>query len=185
MKRSVTSHDRVEAAMALGSNLGDREAALRSAIASLDALPFTDVLRVSRFHETEPVGPPGQGWFLNAAVVLSTGLPPRRLLEALLEIERQHGRVRTGVRNGPRTLDLDLVFYGDLVLDEDGLEVPHPRLATRRFVLAPLAEIAPQWRHPLLGASVESLLLRLDGTADAELLIRDRGPRSTASPWSP
>ncbi len=167
MMRSAARGDRVEAAIALGSNLGDREATLRSAIASLDALPLTDVLRVSRFHETDPVGPPGQGRYLNAAVVLSTGLPPRRLLEALLEIERQHGRVRTDVRNGPRTLDLDLTLYGDLACEENGLEIPHPRFATRRFVLAPLAEIAPQWRHPTLGASVRSLLLRLEEAVEA------------------
>lgn len=154
--------ERIEAAIAMGSNLGDREASLRSAVAALDALPGTAVLRVSRFHETEPVGPPGQGRYLNAAVVLSTALPPRRLLEALLEIERQHGRIRTGVRNGPRSLDLDLVLYGDAVLAGPGLEVPHPRFASRRFVLAPLCEIAPSWRHPILGASVESLLRRLE-----------------------
>lgn len=182
MTRSDASRDRVEAAIALGSNLGDREAALRSAIASLDALPLTDVLRVSRFHETDPVGPPGQGRYLNAAVIVSTGLPPRRLLDALLEIERQHGRVRTGVRNGPRTLDLDLTLYGELAVEEDGLEVPHPRFATRRFVLAPLAEIAPQWRHPILGASVESLLLRLEGSSDREVLSGPPSPRSTISP---
>lgn len=167
MTHRTRASDRIEAAIALGSNLGDREATLRAAVSALDALPSTDVVRVSRFHETDPVGPPGQAKYLNAAVVVATGLPPRRLLEALLEIERQHGRVRTDVRNGPRTLDLDLTLYGDLVLAEPGLEVPHPRFATRRFVLAPLAEIAPQWRHPVVGASVDSLLRRLDEPAVA------------------
>ena len=167
MTTSIKPQDRIEAAISLGSNLGDREATLRAAVTALDALPHTDVLRVSRFHETDPVGPLGQGKYLNAAVVISTGLPPRRLLEALLEIERQHGRVRTAVRNGPRTLDLELTLYGDLVLADAGLEVPHPRFATRRFVLAPLAEIAPHWRHPVVGVSVDSLLRRLDQPAEA------------------
>jgi 2-amino-4-hydroxy-6-hydroxymethyldihydropteridine diphosphokinase len=167
MNVSGSPLERIEVAIALGSNLGDREATLRSAVAALDALPLTDLRRVSRFHETEPVGLPGQGRYLNAAAILATGLPPRRLLEALLEIERQHGRVRTGLRNGPRTLDLDLTFYGDLVLSEGGLEVPHPRFTTRRFVLAPLAEIAPHWRHPVVGVSVDSLLRRLDEPAIA------------------
>lgn len=165
MSGAALRPDRIEAAIALGSNLGDREATLRSAVAALDALPHTDLQRVSRFHETDPVGPPGQGRYLNAAAILSTGLPPRRLLEALLEIERHHGRIRSELRNGPRTLDLDLTLYGDLVLSEGGLEVPHPRFATRRFVLAPLAEIAPHWRHPIIGASVDSLLRRLDEPA--------------------
>lgn len=167
-----------EVFVALGSNLGDRAATLRRAAAELDRLPGTRLERLSRFMETPPEGPPGQGPYLNAAAQLRSELPPRRLLEALLEIERSHGRLRDPQqRHGPRTLDLDLLLHGDLVLAEPGLTLPHPRLHERRFVLAPLAEIAPRLRHPLRGSSIESLLRSLAATAAhrrdaAETLVR-------------
>jgi 2-amino-4-hydroxy-6-hydroxymethyldihydropteridine diphosphokinase len=134
----------------IGSNLGDRETHLRRALELLGAVDRIDVLAVSRFRETEPVGPVAQGPFLNGAVLVSTELPPRELLERLLAIEQSLGRVRRE-RFGPRTIDLDLLLYGDEVLDEPGLTVPHPRLHERRFALEPLAELAPGLVIPGLG----------------------------------
>jgi 2-amino-4-hydroxy-6-hydroxymethyldihydropteridine diphosphokinase len=143
-----------EALIALGSNLGDREAHLRFAVERLGALGA--VRAVSSFHETEPVGYAAQGRFLNAAVVLETGLEPPALMRDLLAIEAERGRERR-IRNGPRTLDLDLLMYGDLVMDAPGLTLPHPRMHERLFVLAPLAEIAPEKIHPCLKRSIREL----------------------------
>lgn len=153
----MTAAHHVRCAIALGSNLGDRAATLRSAIEALREADQVRVIRVSSFIETEPVGPPGQGPYLNAAAVLETSLPARALLDLMLEIEREHGRDRRGaVPNGPRTLDLDLLLYGDAVISEPGLVVPHPRMLERRFVLDPLCEIAPDMVHPLAGRRVQS-----------------------------
>jgi 2-amino-4-hydroxy-6-hydroxymethyldihydropteridine diphosphokinase len=126
----------------IGSNLGDREATLRSAVASLAASPGVDVVGVSTFRETEPVGPVvDQPPFLNGAVALETTLEARELLELLLQIEADHGRTREGPQGGPRTLDLDLLLHGDERIDEAGLTIPHPRLRERAFVLEPLADL--------------------------------------------
>ena len=141
----------------LGSNLGDREAALRGALELLGE----DVVAVSSFRETEPVGYLDQPAFLNAAAALETGLEPRALLERLLGVERELGRTREGPRHGPRTIDLDLLVYDDRVIDEPGLVVPHPRLAERRFVLEPLAELDPVLVVPGRGR-VADLLSRLE-----------------------
>jgi 2-amino-4-hydroxy-6-hydroxymethyldihydropteridine diphosphokinase len=127
--------------IALGSNLGDRERTIEAALRDLQAQGDIRVVRCSRLHETEPVGgPPGQGRYLNAVAELETELPPRALLDRLLTIERRHGRVR-GVANGPRTLDLDLLLYGQRVIDKQDLMVPHPRMWQRPFVMQPLEEI--------------------------------------------
>jgi 2-amino-4-hydroxy-6-hydroxymethyldihydropteridine diphosphokinase len=133
------------AAVALGSNLGDRARHLERAVEELRALPGVRVLAVSAWIETESVGGPvGSPTYLNGAVLLETQLDPRDLLEALLAIERAHGRRRNpGIRDEPRTLDLDLLLHGDRRIDEPHLRVPHPRMEEREFVLAPLAEIAP------------------------------------------
>jgi 2-amino-4-hydroxy-6-hydroxymethyldihydropteridine diphosphokinase len=146
-------------AIALGSNLGDREAYLRSAIAALQ--PSVSHLRVSTFHDTAPVGVGPQPTFLNATAVGETSLGARALLDTLLAVERDLGRERP-FAGAPRTVDLDLILYGDAVIDEaPSLIVPHPRFRERRFVLEPLAEIAPDWRDPVTGQTVEELLRTL------------------------
>ena len=141
----------VTAYVALGSNLGDRETNLRSALRKLAALPGTRLVRESAFMETAPVDSPvDAGLFLNAAAMLETSLTARELLQALLDIEHDAGRER-GVRNAPRQLDLDLLLYGEQVISEPGLEVPHPRMAEREFVLWPLLQIASRVRDPRTG----------------------------------
>lgn len=147
----------VTAYIALGSNLGDRRAYLDRALQALRDQPGIVVSRISSYHETEPVGgPPQQGKYLNAAAELQTDLEPAELMRTLLEVEKGLGRVRSEP-NAPRTIDLDLLLYGDRVIDEPGLVVPHPRMHERLFVLEPLFEIAPQVIHPLLGRSIQSL----------------------------
>ena len=127
----------------LGANLGDRSETLARAIALLAERQEIEVVAVSSFRETDPVGFLDQPQFLNAAVAIETSLAPQALLATLLEVERELGRVREGPRYGPRTVDLDLLLYGDAALDEPGLTVPHPRLHERRFVLEPLLELDP------------------------------------------
>jgi 2-amino-4-hydroxy-6-hydroxymethyldihydropteridine diphosphokinase len=146
--------DRV--AIALGSNVGDRRAHLDYAVASLRALLIN--VTVSRYYDTVPVGVSGpQAMFLNAAAVGETALAPRALLEALLAIELERGRERPYL-NAPRTLDLDLILAGDAVVEEPGLVLPHPRFRERRFVLEPLAAVAPELRDPVSGRTVAELL---------------------------
>jgi 2-amino-4-hydroxy-6-hydroxymethyldihydropteridine diphosphokinase len=144
----------------LGANLGPREQTLRSAVDLLAATDGTDVLAVSELRETEPVGVVDQPLFLNGAVALETTLSPRALLDLLLEVERSLGRIREE-RWGPRLIDLDLLVYGDAVIDEPGLRVPHPRLHERAFALEPLAELDPDLEIPGRGR-VSELLSALD-----------------------
>jgi 2-amino-4-hydroxy-6-hydroxymethyldihydropteridine diphosphokinase len=127
----------------LGANLGDRERTLRAAVDALAAEDEVEVVSVSTLRETEPVGVGQQPLYLNGAAELETTLTARRLLDRLLAVEQRFGRIRVPGEQGPRTLDLDLLLYGDEVIDEPGLTVPHPRLHERRFVLEPLAELAP------------------------------------------
>jgi 2-amino-4-hydroxy-6-hydroxymethyldihydropteridine diphosphokinase len=148
-------------AIALGSNLGDRVAHIAFAVAELSRL--LDDVTVSRLVDTAPVGVPGdQPHFLNAAVTGTTSLAPRTLLDGLLAIERAAGRERP-YRFAPRTLDLDLILYGDRILREAGLELPHPRFRERAFVLEPLAEIAGDWVDPVTGSTISALLRSLPG----------------------
>lgn len=150
--RSVTAY------VGVGSNLGDREATIASAIAMLGSHPEIRVVRCSALIETDPVGPP-QPRYVNGAVAVDTTLSASGLLQELLRIERELGRVRDpAVRMGPRTVDLDLLLYGDMVIDEPGLAVPHPRMPERAFVLIPLAEIAPNAVNPRSGRTVGSLV---------------------------
>jgi 2-amino-4-hydroxy-6-hydroxymethyldihydropteridine diphosphokinase len=136
--------------IALGANLEDPRRQLRSALSEIARLPATVLLRASSFYRSAPVGYTAQPEFVNAVCEVETGLGPRALLAALLEIERRHGRQRSFV-NAPRTLDLDIVLYGDQTIEEPGLIVPHPRMLQRAFVLLPLAEIAPQAWIPGIG----------------------------------
>jgi 2-amino-4-hydroxy-6-hydroxymethyldihydropteridine diphosphokinase len=147
-------------AIALGSNLGDRERHLRAAVDALT--PFVQHIRVSTFHDTAPVGVVPQPTFLNAALVGETSLSAHDLLERLLAIEQQLGRERP-FPGAPRTLDLDVILYDDAVIDTASLIVPHPRFRERRFVLEPLAELAPDWKDPVSGRTVEELLRLVSG----------------------
>lgn len=147
---------KLKIAIALGSNLGDRHGQLKGAIAALG--PAFSNLRVSSFYDTEPVNVPApQPTFLNAAAVGESELPAAAVLDALLAVERQFGRKRPYV-GAPRTIDLDLILYGDSVINAPGLIVPHPRFRERRFVLEPLAEIAADWIDPVTGKTIRELL---------------------------
>jgi 2-amino-4-hydroxy-6-hydroxymethyldihydropteridine diphosphokinase len=142
--------------IALGSNLGNRAAMLARAQEAMSEAGIR-VMRRSALYTTEPVDAPPQPWFLNAVVEAETALTPRQLLDALAAIERRLGRQRL-VPRGPRTLDLDILLYGSSVISTTELEVPHPGIAFRRFVLVPLAELAPTLRHPVLRKSITELL---------------------------
>ena len=144
----------------LGSNLDDPLRQIERALQALAGLTQTQLLRVSRRYRTAPWGFAEQPPFVNAVAELATHLPPRELLDELLALEREQGRHRDGARWGPRTLDLDLLLYGDLQVEAPGLVLPHARIAERAFVLVPLAEIAPEGR--ILGVRIKDALARLD-----------------------
>jgi 2-amino-4-hydroxy-6-hydroxymethyldihydropteridine diphosphokinase len=146
-----------KAFIGLGSNLGDRERFLREAVEAMEGIPETEVERVSSFYDSDPQGDPAQPAYLNAVAGLQTGLSPDRLLWNLQLIEFRLGRPRAR-RNGPRTIDLDLLFYGDEVIDRTGLTVPHPRYPERPFVLVPLVELEPGLVDPRTGMRVDRLL---------------------------
>ena len=166
--------------LGLGSNLGDRERNLAAALLRLE--PLVRIEAVSALYETDPVGPQDQPPYLNAACRAVTGLPPRGLLRHLKEVEHEIGR-RGGERWGPRPIDIDLLLYGDLVIHEDGLAVPHPELANRAFVLVPLAEVAAGVTHPVLGRVISDLAGAIDRAGvrlRAELGWELRWPKADA-----
>jgi 2-amino-4-hydroxy-6-hydroxymethyldihydropteridine diphosphokinase len=154
----------MRAYVGLGANLGDREATLERAVELLEQRPGVEVVAVSSFRETDPVGYLDQPRFLNGAVAIETSLAPADLLDELLAVEQELGRVREGPRYGPRTVDLDLLLVDGLVLDAPGLTVPHPRLHERAFVLEPLAELDPALVVPGRGP-VSQLLQQLESGA--------------------
>jgi 2-amino-4-hydroxy-6-hydroxymethyldihydropteridine diphosphokinase len=144
--------------LALGSNMGDRKALIEEAIERLQ--PDVELVQLSPLYETEPVGYRDQEWFVNAVGLFRTSLSPQALLEKCLAVEASLKRVRT-IKNGPRTIDIDIVFYGEAIIDEPGLHIPHPRMHERRFVLQPLTDIAPNAVHPILHKTITELCAAL------------------------
>ena len=159
--------------LSLGSNLGDRAGHLREATRRLQSVGH--VQSVSSFYETEPVEFTDQPWFLNCAVALETASTPKELMTQLLEIEKIMGRERIQ-KKGPRTIDIDLLLLADLVVNRPGLNIPHPSMHERRFVLEPLAEIAPEAKHPSLNKTVRELLEELPSGQSVRRCAEDTGP---------
>jgi 2-amino-4-hydroxy-6-hydroxymethyldihydropteridine diphosphokinase len=147
--------------LGLGSNVGDSEALLKSALAELDR-PDLKMRRVSGFYETEPIGLREQRWFLNLVAEFETELFPKQLLRRIRKIEMGMGRTRT-VQNGPRTIDIDILLYGNVVMKTEELEIPHPRYRERRFTLMPLAELSPDLRDPVTRQTMAEMLAALTG----------------------
>jgi 2-amino-4-hydroxy-6-hydroxymethyldihydropteridine diphosphokinase len=155
--------------LGLGSNLGDREAMLQAALRALES-PQLRILRASPVYETEPVDAPDQQWFLNQVAEAETGLFPLQLLRRTAKVEIQLGRRRLAP-NGPRTIDIDILLFGNSVVTAPGLEIPHPRFRARRFVLAPLADLAPELRDPVTRKTVRELLGDLRGQVVRKITI--------------
>jgi 2-amino-4-hydroxy-6-hydroxymethyldihydropteridine diphosphokinase len=156
--------------LSLGSNVGQRQKQLHAAIERLRSVGR--VVSTSSFYETQPMEVTDQPWFLNCALALETNRPPQHVLEEILAIERDMGRERTR-KKGPRKIDIDIILFGDRVIDSPPLTIPHPAMHLRRFVLEPLAEIAPEARHPLLKKTVRELLAEL---SDSQVVLRTEAP---------
>ena len=160
--------------ISVGSNLGDKLDNCNMGINALDRRDTARVIDRSPFYKTEPVDYIAQDWFVNAAFKLETTLKPLQLLDELLKIQSQSGREKNPIRFGPRILDLDIIFYDDLVLESDKLIIPHPRMHKRRFVLKPICDIDPTFVHPVLNKEIQTLLNNLEsGTQQIEPLICD------------
>ncbi len=173
----------------VGSNLGEREIFIEKAISAVSHLPGTKLLRRASLYETEPVGLKEQPQFLNTVIEIETSLHPRELLQALKEVERDLGRQQRE-RWGPREIDLDILLYGDQILDLPNLRIPHPECHRRAFVLVPLVELAPQLEHPVLGCPIENLLQVLGDERGVHLFPSDKEGQSSLvtrqpSPASP
>ncbi|MBD2489726.1 2-amino-4-hydroxy-6-hydroxymethyldihydropteridine diphosphokinase [Aulosira sp. FACHB-615] len=163
----LSSKEGVQIAVALGSNLGDSWQILTDAIAKLSAVPNMQLTATSSWYKTKAVGPP-QPDYINGCIIMQVNISPQGLLETLLAIEQQFGRVRQE-RWGPRSLDLDLLLYDQVILDTPNLQIPHPRMRERAFVLVPLAEIAPDWIEPVSGYTIKQLVKDVD-CSDVHLL---------------
>ena len=159
--------------LGLGSNIGDREAMIEAALAALNS-PELRLNRVSSLYETEPIGFRDQGWFLNCVAEFETELFPKQLLQRMQKVEIAMGRVRS-VRNGPRNIDIDILLLGNVVMQTEELEIPHPRYRERRFTLAPLAELNSEMRDPVTGRTMAEMLGDLTGQA-----ARKRDRRKTS-----
>jgi len=151
----------------IGSNLGDALQNCKDAVESISRLSSVELIHSSSFYKTEPVGDIKQEYFVNTVVEIKTELPARELLQTLQKIEKQMGRERS-IKGGPRIIDLDIIFYGQEIIREKGLTIPHPEMHKRRFVLEPLNEIASYFIHPVFGVSVRGLKERLDDTKSVE-----------------
>lgn len=162
--------------LGLGSNVGDSETLLQAALEALNG-PDLRLLRVSSLYETEPVGLREQRWFLNLAAEFETELFPKQLLHRIHKVENDLGRRRTGVRNGPRTIDIDILLYGNFVVTTDALEIPHPRYRERRFTLAPLAELNPELRDPVTHKTVAEMLAGMRGQGIWKRDLKSRLPQ--------
>ena len=146
----------------VGSNLGDKVGNCRRAVEVILADGRNRIVQCSPFYQTEPVGKKEQDWFINGVCAMETTMEPAELLESLLGVEKMMGRVRRE-RWGPRVIDLDILLFGQEVINQEGLQIPHPRLHERRFVLVPLRDIAPDLMHPLLGKRISQILAELPG----------------------
>ena len=158
----------VQVYIGLGGNLGDPADAINKALELIESKALGRVARVSSLYRTEPVGYADQPWFVNAAAKVETGLEPEAFSRGLWEIERELGREKERIKDGPRPIDLDILLWGELVMESPALVIPHPRMHERRFVLEPLFEIAPEVLHPRLGRTVSELLQDLDDSARVE-----------------
>ncbi|MEK7871653.1 MAG: 2-amino-4-hydroxy-6-hydroxymethyldihydropteridine diphosphokinase [Nitrospirota bacterium] len=161
--------------MGLGSNIGDRQANIIEAIKRLNAIPGIVIVNRSSLYETEPIGYKYQDWFINAVIGITTTLSPRSLLDVCVGIEDEMGRIRR-TEKGPREIDIDILLYGDLTVDESGLKIPHQSMHLRRFVLIPLLEIASDLCHPILKKSVKALLMDMGDTGRVDKFLSPYQP---------
>lgn len=159
--------------ISIGSNLGDKLDNCRRGIIDLTGSGENELLRQSPFYRTEPVDYLDQDWFVNAAILIRTALPPKSLLAKLKQIEKDAGRVEKTVRFGPRVLDMDILLYEDLVLDTPELKIPHPRMHQRRFVLQPVCDITPHVLHPVLKQTMSALLRQLETDSQRIVELHD------------